>query len=184
MTVQKKVLGVIGSGSNPYAEFSIPLGYWIAEQGFHLVNGGGGGVMEGVARGYQSFPGTRGMVLGILPASAPCTTAEERSSFTPQSGYPNPYINIPIRTHLPLSGSKGKETGSRNHIVVLTADIVIALPGAEGTRSEIQLCLEYKKPVVILNINQVWKQFQGTDTVLVESLGEVYRKVTEWSKSI
>ncbi len=177
MTIHKKVLGVIGSGSKPWDEFSLPLGHWIAEQGFHLVNGGGGGVMEAVARGFQSHKGPHGLVLGVLPADKTCATAEERSRLAPPSGYPNQHIDVPIRTHLELSGSRGMEPGSRNHIVVLTADVVIALPGADGTRSEIQLCLEYRKPLVILNINQAWNAFTGTGAVLVDSLDEIYRLV-------
>lgn len=136
MTLKDIILGVIGSGTDPQEEYSVPLGQWIARQGFHLVNGGGGGTMEAVARGFQSHEGKSGLVLGILPAAKPCTTIEERKVYSPQTGYPNPHIDIPIRTHLPLSGNSGLQTGSRNHIVVLTADIVVALPGSEGTRSK------------------------------------------------
>ena len=85
----------------------------------------------------------------------------------------NPYIEIPIRTHLPLSGSHGLETGSRNHIIVLTANIIIALAGNLGTRSEIQLCLDYKKPLVILDSTDCWKEFKYSSAIFVKNLQEV-----------
>ncbi len=181
MTLNRKILGVIGSGSDPQENHSLSLGKWIAEQGFHLVNGGGGGTMEAVSRGFQNHEGRSGLVLGVLPAAKSCATIERRENYSPPLGYPNPHIDIPIRTHLSLSGKKGTETGSRNHIVVLTADLVIALSGAEGTRTEIQLCLEYKKPLIILNADQSWNDFQNTEAVLVNTLEEVYQKIIQWN---
>ena len=46
---------------------------------------------------------------------------------------------------------QGKDNLSRNHINVLTSDLIIALPGGEGTRSEIELSLEYQKPLLIFD---------------------------------
>lgn len=42
-------------------------------------------------------------------------------------------------THLPLSGPFGTEDRSRNHISILSSDVVVALPGGDGTSSELQL---------------------------------------------
>lgn len=39
---------------------------------------------------------------------------------------------------------------SRNHINVLTSDVIVALPGGEGTASEIGLARAYGRPVVAL----------------------------------
>ena len=64
------------------------------------------------------------------------------------AGYPNPWVEIPIHTHLPLSGVQGTERASRNHINVLTADVVVALPGGHGTISEVRLAVRYHKPLV------------------------------------
>ena len=68
----------------------------------------------------------------------------------PKPGYPNPWVELAIRTHLPLSGEQGTDRESRNHINVLTSDVVIALPGGAGTRSELTLALRYGKPVAVL----------------------------------
>jgi len=53
-----------------------------------------------------------------------------------------------IRTHLPLSGVQGLAGLSRNHINVLSADVLIALPGGFGTMSEIELASKYDRPCI------------------------------------
>jgi predicted Rossmann-fold nucleotide-binding protein len=47
-----------------------------------------------------------------------------------------------------LSGANGEHHRSRNHLVVLAATVLVALPGGPGTASEIQLALRYKKPLI------------------------------------
>lgn len=153
-------VAVIGSGSDPHLPLCDALGRRLAENGYDLVNGGGGGVMEATARSFCQIK-NRGLVIGILPAAGPCDHPEERGQYSPRPGYPNAYTDIPIRTHLNGLGASGKEITSRNHIVVLTGDIVIALPGAEGTRSEIELALEYRKPVVLLSPNDEWAEYSS-----------------------
>jgi hypothetical protein len=66
----------------------------------------------------------------------------------PKPGYPNPWVEIPIFTHLPLSGSQGTELLSRNHINVLSSDVIVALPGGPGTVSEVDLAKRYQRPVI------------------------------------
>ena len=53
-----------------------------------------------------------------------------------------------IRDSLNKRGSEGARLGSRNHVNVLSSDVVIVLPGAEGTASEAQLALHYGRPCV------------------------------------
>ena len=48
---------------------------------------------------------------------------------------------------VPLGGDAGPD--SRNHLNVLTSTIVLALPGGEGTRSEIELAIAYGRPVAV-----------------------------------
>lgn len=134
------MVGVMGSGSEPHRELALPLGAWLARRGVHLLTGGGGGVMASVSEGFARVGGRRGLVLGVLP--------RDGESALPAPGYPNPWVEIPIRTHLPQRGEAGAETLSRNHINVLTADIVIVLPGGSGTASEARLSVRYGRPVV------------------------------------
>lgn len=47
------------------------------------------------------------------------------------------------------AGVAGQEALSRNHINILTSDVVVALPGGPGTASEVRLALHYGKPVVL-----------------------------------
>ena len=81
--------------------------------------------MEAAARGAKK---AGGVTLGILPGT------NKRGA--------NQYIDITIPTGL---------GHARNALVVRTADAVIALPGEEGTLSEIAFALIFKKPVIGLN---------------------------------
>lgn len=136
------VVGVMGSGSDPHEARASALGRWLAGRGCHLLTGGGGGVMAAVSRAFAETPERAGLVIGVLPAVAGDRLCR------PPPGYPNPWVEVAIRTHLPLSGARGEDPLSRNHVNVLSADAVIALPGGAGTLSEVRLALAYRRPVV------------------------------------
>jgi uncharacterized protein (TIGR00725 family) len=133
------IVVVLGSGTEAHEELSLPLGAALAGMGVHLLTGGGGGVMGAVSEAFAREPDREGLVLAVLPGDA--------SGASP-TGYPNPWVELPIRTHLPLSGEQGTDALSRNHLNVLTADVLVALPGSAGTRSEIELALRYARPIV------------------------------------
>ncbi|MEE8314884.1 MAG: molybdenum cofactor carrier protein [Myxococcota bacterium] len=135
------IVGVMGSGSAPHAARAARLGTWLAEQGFHLLTGGGPGVMSSVSEAFWGVSGRRGLVIGIVP----CVEGDPGRS---RSGYPNPWVEVPIMTHLPPSGENGTESMSRNHINVLSSDVLVALPGGSGTRSELELAVTYGRPVI------------------------------------
>ncbi|MEK9629138.1 MAG: molybdenum cofactor carrier protein [Nitrospinota bacterium] len=156
-----KIVAVIGSGTEPHFELSQPLGKWLAENEFHLINGGGGGVMEQTAQAFYDTPNRKGKVIGILPSSHSCETEADRAEYKSPPNYPNLFTEITIRTHLSDSGKRGKLTSSRNHIIILSADLIVALPGGLGTQSEIELALEYKKPIIVFNSNGEWENFKG-----------------------
>jgi len=160
------LIAVIGSGKNPHHSLSFPLGQWLAESGFHLVNGGGQGVMAETAQAFTSVANRKGLVVGILPASDMRNNPEERKEHSDPPGYPNPYTEIVIRTHLPCVGEQGSMFESRNHIVVLSSDFIFALPGSYGTQSEIKLALEYGKPLVIVSPNGEWEEFDSRAVVV------------------
>jgi uncharacterized protein (TIGR00725 family) len=138
----RAIIGVMGSGTEAHAARAAPLGRWIAAQGFHLLCGGGKGVMASVAQAFAETEPRAGLVIGVLPAQA------NDALCRPPEGYPNPSVEIAIRTHLALTGARGTEAGSRNHINVLSADVVVALPGGAGTSSEVALAIAYRRPVV------------------------------------
>jgi uncharacterized protein (TIGR00725 family) len=125
----------MGSGRDEHAHLAEPLGHWLAAEGFDLLTGGGGGVMAAVCRAFQGVPGRRGVAVGILPAGPP-------------PGYPNPWVDLAIQTHLPQRGAEGAGERSRNHLNVLSARVVVALPGGPGTATEVELALRYGRPLV------------------------------------
>jgi uncharacterized protein (TIGR00725 family) len=135
------VVGVLGSGSVAHDERSRALGSWLARQDVHLLTGGGGGVMSAVSEAFSGVGDRRGLVIGILPAA-------EGAAAEPREGYPNPWVEVAVRTHLPLRGDAGAEPMSRNHINVLSSDVLVALPGGSGTASEVALALRYGRPVI------------------------------------
>ncbi|MCE2484701.1 MAG: hypothetical protein J4F42_04265 [Desulfurellaceae bacterium] len=142
MATRLPIVGVMGSGSQPHAVRARQVGSWLAQAGVHLLTGGGRGVMAAVSQTFAETAGRRGLVIGIIPSATDELLAE------PKTGYPNPWVEIPIYTHLSLSGERGTEPLSRNHINILSADVVIALPGGAGTASEVALALRYGRPLV------------------------------------
>jgi len=122
---RKKIrIGVIG-GSSPddraiLAAFRV--GQAIGEAGAVLVCGGLGGVMEAAASGAKK---AGGFTVGILPGTSP--------------GEANPSIDLPIATGMGYS---------RNSLVALNADILIAIAGEYGTLSEIAFGQIYGKKVI------------------------------------
>jgi len=130
---------VMGSGSHPWPERAVPLGRWLAERGVHLLTGGGSGVMAAVSEAFAAVRGREGLVIGVLPGfpdgAAP-------------PGYPNPAVELAIRTHLPGRGEEGSGPRSRNAINVLSSDLLVALPGGAGTASEVAFAARFAKPLV------------------------------------
>lgn len=149
------IVGVMGSGSRGCPKRSAPLGRWLALMGVHLLTGGGCGVMAAVSEAFFRTAGRKGRVIGIIPGNI------EAGAYAPIADYPNPWVEIPIYTHLPLSGSSGTDPLSRNHINILSSDVIVALPGSAGTASEVSLALAYGRPIVAYLSNR--EQIPGLD---------------------
>jgi uncharacterized protein (TIGR00725 family) len=132
----------MGSGTDEHDALGRDIGELLAGLGVNLLTGGGRGVMTSVSRAFVQAQRNRGICIGIIP----CFSETERSK--PKDGYPNQYVELAIYTHLPYSGPRGKDDLSRNHINVLSSVAVIALPGEEGTATEVSLALDYEKPVI------------------------------------
>ena len=117
-------VGVIGGRrcGGEIAELAFQVGRGIAEQGWILVCGGMGGVMEHACRGARS---RNGVTLGILPGNSR------------NSG--NPYLSCSVVTGL------GE---ARNVLVVKSSQAIIAVDGSYGTLSEIALANAAGIPVV------------------------------------
>ena len=142
-----RVVGVMGSGVRAHADLAAPLGRGLARMGVHLLTGGGGGVMACASRAFAEVEGRAGVVVGVLPGRVGGTPVAGASS---PPGYPNPFVELAIQTHLDVRGAEGDSAASRNHVNVLSSDVVVALPGGEGTASEVVLALRYGRPLVLL----------------------------------
>ena len=121
---ERRRIGVIGGARADVAslETAVELGRLIAGAGAILVCGGLGGVMEAAARGAKS---AGGLTVGILPGSSPSDA--------------NPFIDVPIATGLGFT---------RNSLVAMNADVLIAIDGEYGTLSEIAFGIILGKKVI------------------------------------
>ena len=120
----KKRVAVIGGAraEKKHLERAAAVGRLIAERGAILVCGGLGGVMEAACRGARE---AGGLTIGIIPGKDPAEA--------------NAYIDIAIATGLGFT---------RNSLVAMNADAVIAVDGEYGTLSEIAYALVYGKKVI------------------------------------
>jgi uncharacterized protein (TIGR00725 family) len=98
------------------------MGRLLATEGWVLVCGGLGGVMDAAARGSAE---AGGVSIGILPG-------DDR---------------VDASRHLTVAVATGFGE-ARNAIVARSADAVIAVGGEFGTLSEIALALKMRKPVI------------------------------------
>ncbi len=117
-------IAVIG-GSRPgrqAADAALEVGRLIARAGAIVVCGGLGGVMEAACRGARE---EGGLAIGILPGASPADA--------------NPWVDVAVATGLGYT---------RNALVVMNADAVVAVDGEYGTLSEIAYGKIHGKKVV------------------------------------
>ncbi len=123
------VIGTIGpSGSHcteAIYEFGMALGGFIARNGWMVVNGGLDGFMEAVCRGASEAGTGRPVSIGLLPGSDKATA--------------NSWCDVVIPTGLGLA---------RNHLIILTADVLVAAGGGAGTLSELAYAWQHGKTVI------------------------------------
>jgi hypothetical protein len=125
--MRQPVVGVVGGSQvdDWISGLARRLGSLIAGKGWILLNGGRDcGVMAASAAGARE---AGGFVVGILPDETTAGASE----------------------HLSLAICTGLGDG-RNLVNVLSSDLIIALPGALGTLSEIVFALKHNKPVILL----------------------------------
>ena len=121
-----KTIAIIGARAcdDRISQIAEQIGSLLAKNGYMIICGGLGGVMEGAAKGAKD---NAGMTVGIIPG-------ENREEA-------NPYIDFPIATGF------GE---ARNLVVIRSSDVIIALPGKYGTLSELSFCMKLGKPVISL----------------------------------
>lgn len=125
MNIRDKIrIGIIG-GADPderWRQMAFDIGRLVAQRDAMLVCGGLSGVMEAAAKGAKQEGGE---TLGILPGNSPQDA--------------NPYIDIAFATGMGYT---------RNSLVALNSDILIAIDGQFGTLSEIAFGFIYGKKII------------------------------------
>src|SRR5690242_10780562 len=98
--MRRKVVAVVGDGAQAHRDRCVVIGEWIAQSGYHLLTGGGGGVMAAVTESFVASTGREGLAVGIIPGIV--TAAENGLVYrTKGNAYPNRSVEIAIFTHLP-----------------------------------------------------------------------------------
>jgi len=147
------IVGVMGSHEDEWIEYADPVGDLLAQRGYHLLTGAGGGVMTAVARSYTMVKDRAGVAIGILP------TVDYKGQKLDTEEYPNPYIEIPMITPLSMKAQSDVMPFSRNLVNVMTAQALIVLPGSHGTKNEVSLGLYYGKPLIMFGPDDAFDKF-------------------------
>jgi uncharacterized protein (TIGR00725 family) len=139
------IVGVFGQGTPLQPEraaLARETGGMVARLGCHLLTGGGYGVMAAAAEGFTAVADRRGLSIGIVPR-LPEGAFDEPNRDGEGRPYPNAFTEIAIRTPLPPRAADWHRVPSRNHVNVLSADALIALPGGAGTANELDMAALY-----------------------------------------
>lgn len=142
----RPVIGIIGSGENACTkqmrEFAIDLGDRLVSEGYRIVSGGKGGVMEAVSNGgMNSESYFEGSIICILPGMHKTSA--------------NKFCDIAIPTGFGIN---------RNTVIINTADVLIAIGGGSGTMSEISFAWQYgKKVLCVTNFGGWARELAGKD---------------------
>ena len=143
----RPIVAVSGSGApDSHRKEAQFIGGLIARLGLNLINGGIDGVMFDVTAGFLaaaaklSGGSSTGLAIRVIPADIKrVTKAKELSAVL--SGAKCIFTELESRSQL------GPD--SRNHVLIAAADVVICLPGQEGSKSEARLAKQvYHKPVI------------------------------------
>jgi uncharacterized protein (TIGR00725 family) len=160
------IIGIMGSGQEPWDAYAQPIAEWIAHQGFHLLTGGGNGVMAAASEAFFNTKPRTGLCIGVAP-----TIADDEQGFVLKQGYPNPWVELCIQSPLSTFDGTDPNAVTRNHINILTSHVIIALPGSKGTRNEVELALRFKKPIIVYAPENMWASYptavQKTDDISV-----------------
>ncbi|HLF18979.1 MAG TPA: TIGR00725 family protein [Candidatus Omnitrophota bacterium] len=151
---QMVTISVIGGSTidSNVEQLAYKIGKIVAKVGAILVCGGLGGAMEAAARGAKE---AGGLTIGILPG-------RDKSDA-------NPFIDIALPTTIGYA---------RNVIVAASANIIIALPGSDGTSSEVSFGVVYKRPIIDLG------NWNREGTIKVNNVAEAEEKVKELIEKI
>ncbi len=127
------IVAVVGDGTvpegSPLLALAERLGQALVGDGYRVLTGGLGGIMEAASRGAARSAAHRpGSVIALLPGD--------------DSDDANPHVDIAIATGL----------GHARNAIVARADAVIALGGGAGTLSEIAFAWIHRRLVIAFRV--------------------------------
>lgn len=147
----RPIVAVSGSGApDSHKKEAQFLGALIARLGLNLINGGIDGVMFDVTQGFLAAAaklpggGPSGVAIRVIPSDAKRVQKAKQLSAS-LAGAKCIFTELESRSHL------GPD--SRNHVLIAAADVVICLPGQQGSISEARLAKQvYHKPVITYGV--------------------------------
>ena len=166
MIKRKPIIGVMGSHEHAWAEYAEPVGKMIAQHDYHLLTGAGGGVMEAVSKAFCDVDDRHGTSIGVVP------TEDYDGSLVARDQYPNHYIEVPILTPLDSKALSDAMPYSRNYVNIMTSHALIILPGAHGTKNEVSIALQFKKPMILYGPEDAFEKFPDAP-IRAEDIDEV-----------
>jgi uncharacterized protein (TIGR00725 family) len=132
------VIAIIGSAGKITDELRIQveeLSERLSRAGFNLVSGGLNGIMRAVARGHSK-------------------SESETKLIHVEPGWSEPWRLNPFEASIVKT-----DLGSmRNHLVIRSADLVIAISGGSGTLSEMAIAWQEGKPIAALATSGGWSE--------------------------
>lgn len=138
---RRPIVAVIGasSASDEVTEMARQVGAAIGMQGWHLLTGGGAGVMEGACKGFvKNRRSNDAVCIGLLPSD--------------DSGFANRFVEVAIPTGMGWA---------RNAIIARTADALVAVAGCSGTLSEMAFAWQMGRPIAVLQGSGGWADKLG-----------------------
>ena len=127
------IIGTAGRLTRPLRLQIEALSEQLSVLGFDIVSGGMTGAMRAVARGHS------------------------KSSIKTNLTHIEPGWGVPLMLNPFEAGVVRTDLGSmRNHLVIRSADLVIAVSGGAGTLSEIAIAWQEKKPIAVLTGSGGW----------------------------
>lgn len=153
MIFRHPIIGVMGSHAEAWHEYAEPLGRIIAQHDYHLLIGAGGGVMTSVAKSFVETRDREGFCLGLYP------TASYNGSALSEEEFPNPYIEVPLVVPLDHKAQNDSTPYSRNLVNIMSSHAIVVLPGDHGTRNEVSMAIQYRKPLILFGKDEYFLKF-------------------------
>lgn len=175
MIYKYPIVGVMGSHVDAWHEYAEPLGRMIAQHDYHLLIGAGGGVMTSVAKSFVETPDRDGFCLGLYPV------VSYDGSALSQEEFPNPYIEVPLIVPLDYKAQHDAVPYSRNLVNIMSSHAIIVLPGDHGTRNEVSLAIQFRKPLILFGKDEHFYKFPEIPVRVnhIEEVQEFLEKSTD-----